>query len=203
MNFKLNIKDSQRGFSIIEMVVSLAIFLLIIGLVVDIFISMIQHQNRMLGEEQLLNQVSFAEEYMSRSLRMAVAAEDTGCLSVVGRLYELTHCTGDTTVPCSGVKFINQSEDNTCQEFYLDATDPANPILKSRKWPSAGQDMLSTRFHINRGSFIINGDKAVRSITVDDYSQPRITMLLDVTAPDNQRKIIQTTVSQRNLNNNH
>ena len=54
-----------------EVVVSLAVFFIIIGIAVDIFISVVQGQRRVLEEQELLNQTSYAIEYMSTAIKMS------------------------------------------------------------------------------------------------------------------------------------
>lgn len=196
-------KEGGAGFSLIELIVVLAILLIIIGVTVDIFISMVWHQKRILEEQELLNQTSYVMEYMSKQLRTAVKATNISCLSTTGYVYELTQCPPDPSQPCNGVKFINSLDNNYCTEFFLDTTtDPANPTLKETKSIFPSQSLLSNKFKINYSRFILDGNKNLQFTSDTDSVQPRITILLDVqtrTAGNQQKKIIQTTVSQRNL----
>ncbi len=195
-------KKYQKGFTIIELVVVLAVFLIIIGVVADVFISMVSSERRILAEQELLNQTSFAIEYMSKAIRMATKDASGNCLGQAGYIYLLTHC--DTGNICHGVKFINQTDGNACQEFFLDSTtDPAKPALKEIKGNGTAKNILSDRLEIKYGKFIINGDSTLGFATGGDLIQPRVTVLLDVKTQltgRQQEKIIQTTVSQRNLN---
>ncbi len=52
----------------IELIVVMAVFLLIIGGAVGIFISIIGSQRRLLYEQELLNQTSYIEEHISKVL---------------------------------------------------------------------------------------------------------------------------------------
>jgi len=193
----------QKGFSLIELVVVLSIFLIIISVTVDIFISMVQQQKRILEEQELLNQTSYVEEYMSKALRTAVKDINGSCLGTIGYVYLLTHCNNGTLQACNGVKFINQSDNNACQEFFLDdITNPANPSLKQIKNGSLAQNILSDKFKIKYARFIVDGDKTLHFTFGSDLVQPRITILLDVQTQTGgilQEKIIQTTISQRNI----
>ncbi len=195
-------KIYQKGFTIIELVVVLAVFLIIIGVVADIFISMVASERRILAEQELLNQTSFAIEYMSKAIRMATKDTSGNCLGQIGYIYLLTHCDVDNI--CHGIKFINQTSGNTCQEFFLDSTtDPEKPTLKEIKGNGTAKNILSDSFEIKYGKFIINGDDTLGFALSEDLIQPRVTVLLDVKTQlvgRQQEKIIQTTVSQRNLN---
>ncbi len=202
--FKLNKNfkhESGAGFSLIEMVIVLAIFTLIMAVTIDIFTSVVQHQKRILAEQELLNQTSFVTEYISKPLRTAAKDINGSCLGATGSIYLLTHCNNGTSEACNGVKFINQLDNNACQEFFLDdMTDPANPVLKEIKDGSAAQNILSDKFKIKYARFVIDGDKSLHVAPNTNIVQPRITILLDVqaqTTEGQQEKIIQTTISSR------
>ena len=54
-------RQFKKGFTIIEMVVVMAVFLFIVGAAISIFISVIQNQRRVLAEQQTLNQISYLQ----------------------------------------------------------------------------------------------------------------------------------------------
>jgi hypothetical protein len=129
-----------------------------------------------------------------------------------------------------GIKFINQSDNDACEEFFLGnylgvSTNPL--VLQEIKTINgvAGSPTALTPTNLNITSFklSINGadgsvygtgctanqygcgacDDPAQCGTANSSIQPRLTMLLDIQIPgDNQEptRIIQTTVSQRNLN---
>ena len=146
------IKFSNKGFTLIELIVVMAVFLLIIGVAVGIFISVVQNQRKILSEQELINQASYAVEHMSKALR--VAKKDTigdvtqgGCLGVdyAGYNYMLTRPVNGFY---TGIKFINSSDNDACQEFFLDGY-----VLKEIKngSPSAGVAVTSEKLKINSG----------------------------------------------------
>lgn len=207
MNFKLQITPNfknNNGFTLIELVFVLGIFFIVIAVATDIFISMIQQQKRILKEQELLNQTSYAMEYMSKALRMAAVDSTGNCLGTAGHIYLLTHCNSGTLEACQGVKFINQSDNNVCQEFFLDdIANPASPSLKEVKNGGLAQNILSDKFRVIHFKFIVNGDQSLHGASNSDLLQPRITVLFDSKTKDAQNpieKILQTTVSPRNLN---
>ena len=55
----------------VELIVVMAVFLFVIGAGMGIFISLIQNQRKVLAEQEVLNQLSYVEEYMSKALRTA------------------------------------------------------------------------------------------------------------------------------------
>jgi len=202
---------NKRGFTLIELIVVMAVFLFIIGAGLGIFISIVHGQRRVLAEQQILSQVSYLEEYMSKALRAAKTSDGTeGCLGEMGEIYNLTRSDG----LYQGIKFINQSENGTCQEFFLDVvSDPDNFVLKELKNSVSDEDAVALtsdilkinymRFSINGADGSDNGNNSVFSVS--DRIQPRVTILLNITIPGdseggNTTKTIQTTVSRRNLN---
>jgi prepilin-type N-terminal cleavage/methylation domain-containing protein len=198
----LSFLKEQRGFSLVELVVVLALFVIVVGSAIDFFIVMIHQQRRILEQQELLSQVSYVEEYMSKALRMAAKDNSGSCLGGTnqGDMYVLTHCNGGSLQACSGIKFINQSDGNACQEFFLDDT---TSTLQQMRNGAAAQRILSDKFTVQSAKFIINGDKTVRQASESDTIQPRVTFLLDIftqTPGNQQEKRIQTTVSARNLN---
>jgi prepilin-type N-terminal cleavage/methylation domain-containing protein len=198
----------SKGFTLIELIVVMAVFLFIIGAAISIFISIVQHQKKIMSEQQLLSQTSYALEYMSKGLRMAKksagAAGECGIPS--GYIYLLTKPNNGFY---TGIKFINQSDNNACQEFFLD-----NSVLKEIKngLPLGGTALSSTNLNINSIRFGINGHNGCHGAGCVDGAkwlanpvqpQPRVTIYLDIKAQGDSNqpiKKIQTTVSQRDIN---
>ena len=210
---------NQKGFSLIELTIVLAIFLIVVVAMMNIFISMVTQQKKLLGQQELLNQTSYVMGYLSNSFKAALPDPDGSCLGAVGRVYLLSpsHCTqynygnnqnngngngyGSYQL-CSGVKFINSQDENACVEIFLDeAANPANPPLVQVKNGGAAQNLISNTLTVKYAKFVINGDMTLTAATVADSVQPRLTMLLDVLTQGQtpQEKIIQTTVSLRDL----
>jgi len=217
--------QKQKGFTIVEMIVVMAVFLFIVGAGIGIFISVIQSQKKVLAQQQLLNQISYIEEYMSKALRMAKTDETGNCLGDPGNggkyIYKLTR---QDPIPgvsgiYRGIKFLNQSDEDVlgnpvCQEFFLDnkvSGDTSTPLilkeLKNDTNVANAIALTSDSLKINFMKFGING--ANGSIGSDfeatslDAIQPRVTILLNIEIPgDSQepQRTIQTTISRRNLN---
>ncbi|OGZ68364.1 MAG: hypothetical protein A3D44_01705 [Candidatus Staskawiczbacteria bacterium RIFCSPHIGHO2_02_FULL_42_22] len=200
-NFKFQISNSQNGYSLIELVVVLAIFLIILTASINVLIAVVQDQKRTLENQELLNQSSYVMEYMSKALKSAVQDPTGWCLGTTGYVYLLTHCNNGTQEACNGIKFINQSDGNACQEFFLDdSVNILNPPLREVKTGGYAKNLLSEKFKVKYGRFIINGDRALHVASTNDLIQPRVSILLDVLNSKNEaEKIIQTTVSLGNL----
>lgn len=220
-----NIKN--KGFTLIELIVVMAVFLFVIGAAITIFISVVQNQKIILSEQQIANQLSYMQEYMSKSLRMAKKDLTGSCLGedMVGYVYLLTR-PDSVSGFYRGIKFINQLDNDACQEFYLDnTTGPGGSgdvfstatVLKVLKNSNDDLDAVpisSENMKINSARFGINGtDGSIASTPKpnginpgaadSDYEQPKVTILINVASkPEslNVNRIIQATVSQRDLN---
>ena len=252
----LSNRKSGAGFTLIELIVVMAVFLFVTGASMGIFISIITSQKRLLAQEQFLNQISYLEEYMAKALRMAKTAPNSDCIPE-GFIYLLTRHPENTGDVYNGIKFINQSDNGSCWEFFLDTTDSERPFLARR----IGTDtailaipLTSTNFQfdltnpirfaiskkdgsIGDGSVFGQGCTGVEAnkcgaeanIVGTEYPQPRVTIVLNILIPGGDQstsencnssrdclvasqacdfsvhkcaptRIIQTTVSRRNLN---
>lgn len=201
------IKKFDNGFTILELIVSMSVLLLVLGLSVSIFISVVLGQKRMLENQNLSGQLSYVLEYMGKGLRMA-SRELTGeCFGedYVGYNYILTRYDSEQGF-FTGVKFINESDNQACQEIYLhkDNSDPQNPIsiIKEIKNNSEPISLTSEKLYINHFNFIINGEREVFGSLETDNIQPRITISINGSLSKDKDKsaVVQTTISQRNLN---
>ena len=182
------------GFTLIELIVVMAVFLFIIGAAISIFLSVFQQQKSILAQQEILNQISYVQEYMSKALRAAKSAislSDTACLgeSNAGYIYLLTHY-DNSTQTYKGIKFLDQSGADpsgsaVCQEFFLDS----DGILKEIKDGGSATALTPLNLQINSIKFSINGSDgtAAGCNSIDqcgasnqDSVQPRVTVLLNV-----------------------
>ena len=179
--------ESNSGFTLIELMVTAALFVVVITIIGMIFMDSYQSQSRALAFETVFDQSSYLLEYMSRALRMArkESAAPT-CLSQNGFNYELTHSG-------QGVKFINS--DGECQEFYLDTT-----IRRLKENKDGVETFLTsdTPVVVNAFNIMIYGGDPT------DQFQPKVTFFLDLKIAGakiwSQSSLqLQTTVSQREL----
>lgn len=178
------IRNRKTGFTLIELLVSIGVFSIIIGAVVGLFISGAREQRFALTTQSLLDQTSFALDFMSRALRAAQKDSQGTCLSQVNSNYELTRAG-------SGVKFVNSAENNDCQELFLEASQ-----LKLFKQSSGlTLPLTSGNLEITWLKFNLIGG------TQEDDLQPRLTLSFEIKGKKEatQGVRLQTTVSQRQL----
>jgi prepilin-type N-terminal cleavage/methylation domain-containing protein len=174
-----------KGFTLAEVLVAVGILSLIIATMAGIFVSFFRYQNYSWQAIQVLNEISYVMEYISRALRMA-KKDDLGgknCLAEEKVNYELTH-------NGFGIKFRNYK--NQCQEFYLDGG-------KIKEWKE-GETADLTSDNLEIVAFKIDSLTA-DSWDQEDLEQPRVVFIIEAKPKkrDFPKLKIQTTISQRNL----
>lgn len=165
----------NKGFTLIEMVVAVAILALLMGSAVGVFVSGIKNQRQGLALQEILDQTSYLMEYMSRSLRMARKDMDGTCTGVA----KLNYIFEDQCL-----KFLNYNEE--CQQFCLDGARIKN---------ENGDYLTSESLQVSSFNVILSGAAQPPA----DYLQPRVTISLNIVGQEQSTMRIQTTVSQRNL----
>ncbi|MCK4355226.1 prepilin-type N-terminal cleavage/methylation domain-containing protein [Candidatus Parcubacteria bacterium] len=195
----MNQFSNNKGFTLIEVVVSIFMFFSIFVVILGFFGYAVKGQKKALASQEISDQISYVMEYMSRSIRMANKDVGGTCIAA-GKNYEIT-------TPMAGyscIRFLNY--DNKCQEFCFDSN---NNQLKRRKSGDGGSgglvgsevDITSSKLKVNSAQFNIIGNG------IGDNIQPKITISLDVEKnaekPEYNAQIkIQSTISQRNLDTN-
>lgn len=169
----------RKGFTLIEILMSVAIFSVIVTVLVSLFASAFKHQQESMASAYLLNNTSYITEYISRALRMAKKDLTAACIPQ-NRNYELVG--GD-----EHIRFLN--DDDECQEFFLDGN-----ILKVDKPNKPGDppELTPSNIIVERLKFVISGEPQ------DDNEQPKVTFSLKLTYQE-QVLEFQTTISQRDL----
>jgi prepilin-type N-terminal cleavage/methylation domain-containing protein len=172
----------MKGFTLMELLVVIAIFSIAIGSITGIFISGLSSQRRILAEQDILNQISYAIEYMGRAIRMAkkddisISGQTKNCLSGNKVNYE--------TPTESEIKFRNYL--NQCQRFYLSS----NQIFEEKEGTVLA--LTSPKIKVNTLKFKIFGESQ------DDTYQPRVTIFMEIESSGKKLQF-QTTISQRDL----
>lgn len=173
-----NVKMKESGFTLVEVMVTIAVFSIIIGAITGVFISGTRQQIFALNLQSLWNQTSFALEYMNRALRLAAKESGQGCLSQgPGFNYEITK-------GGAGLKFINTLEQEDCQEFFLEE----GQLKHFRQSTGLTLPLTSDKLSIGALRFNLVGESQ------SDEIQPKVTLFLEVNGVK-----IQTSISQREL----
>lgn len=170
---------SKRGFTIVEMLVSVTIFVIAIAISSNFFLSAIKAQRRALADQQIISQASYALEYMSRSLRMARKDMDGSCTGQQKLNYK------EEETPY-GIKFEDYKGD--CRRFFLEDNQIKQDL---------GGEVLPLTYN---NLEVVDFNIEILGETQDDNLQPRVTLFLNIKSiGGGNTKKFQTTISQRNL----
>ena len=179
----LRADDSSRGMTLIEITVAVAIFLVAMLAIMQMFVTSIKLQRAFLAKTQTTSEASYLMEFVTRALRMAQKDTSNICGNGVNANF------GQPDGP-SSIGFM--TFDGKCQEFYLSAG-----ALKAKKWDRDGTvefDSKLTSPQLTVEKFNI----AAAGWDQNDYVQPRVAISLQIKDKVGSDFILQTTVSQRN-----
>lgn len=183
----VQITEKNRGFTLVEILVALFIFSLFLGAVTNMFFFSIASQRRILAEQQLVSQVLFLQEYISRTLRQAnkELVDPASCLTGVGVGYNY-----EITYSGHGIKILNRQDE--CQEFFLQNGRIVEAIDGFEQFISPDE------LEIVALNFEISGESQL------DNVQPRVSLFIDLRSrggkPEDKIDIkVQTTLSQRRI----
>ena len=186
--------QAKKGFTLVEVLVAVAIFSMMISIFTGFLASSISSQQKALSSQELMGSVSYNLEYMSRAIRMAKKDHAGACLTTVGAKYNY-----ETNVDRDRIRFLNYLD--KCQEFFLDGD-----TLKERKSADSTAANFGTALPLTPSALSIISFKLGPSDSwgQDQLTQPRVTFSLLMEGSDGGddpvSMNIQTTISQRNLN---
>jgi prepilin-type N-terminal cleavage/methylation domain-containing protein len=189
----MKINSNLKGFTLVETLVSLFIFGMMSVALVNIFVSGTNTQGRILKNQELMNQSSYALERMSKAIRMATVDATGDCVGTAGENYGL----GSNAIYF--LSFDSKLNDYLCREFLLE-----DNVIKERRSAdttraslATAQDLTATSVKVDDLTFNVTGD------TVGDLYQPRVTIMVKMesnsTLLDGPYMTVQTSVSQRRL----
>lgn len=187
------IKKLNKGFTLVETLVSIALFGIISLILINVFIVSIKTQTRILQGQELVEQSSYALEYMGSKMRMAIKDETGSCigLSNVGKSYGL-----DT----NSIIFLSPDSANIdnylCRQFFLDSNSIKERVSVDTSVPGgSGNIITSPSFNADNLTFYVKGDES--------NLQPRVTISIVMHKEDKgdniSKMIVQTTISKRQI----
>jgi prepilin-type N-terminal cleavage/methylation domain-containing protein len=169
--------DSNRGMTLVEITVAVAIFAVVMMMVTQIFITSVRLQRAFLAKTEAMNEASYMMEFISRALRMARKDTANTCGNGANANYGQP----------DGISSIGfMTFDGKCQEFYLSGTtleDKKNGVVS----PLTSPLLRVMKFGV-----------AAAGWDQSDYLQPRVAISLQLRDSAGSDFILQTTVSQRN-----
>jgi len=175
------------GYTLIEILVAVTIFIIVIIGPTGFFIASLRGQRRALSAKEIIDNSSYTLEYIGRALRMAKKDRTGGCITS-GYNYE-------NSDGASSVRFLNY--DGYCQEFFLQGTqlyEKKSTDGSATKFQNP-LPVTSNNLEISLFKFQLSGQGQ------GDNLQPRATILFEIAKKGEplSKTRIQTTISQRNL----
>lgn len=185
---------NKRGYTLIEILVAISIFFIVIAAPTGLFVGSLKGQQKALSTQELLDNVSYNLEYISRALRMAKKDLVGDCIEE-GSNYENP---GPKISKISKIRFLNYR--GHCQEFLLHNDRLGIKISTDEDEENLGEflPLTSDDLEIESVKFQLSGQEQ------GDIFQPQATIFLKIRgkglSPELQPEIkIQTTITQRNL----
>lgn len=131
----------NRGFSIIELLVSISIFSLLITIVVGVLVGSVKVQTDILANQRLAGEIRYVVENISRIGMLAITDTEADCLDEGGKTYESTD---------NKLKFIDYR--NKCN-FYELRDGTIYRKLDDMEYP-----LTSSEFNVQKFKVEINED---------------------------------------------
>jgi prepilin-type N-terminal cleavage/methylation domain-containing protein len=197
----IKIEDADnKGFTLVEMLVSVAVFLLTMAAVLQLFFYANRAYRILMAHANLIGEMSYNLEHISRGLRMAkkVQLDNLICGIPAGTNYQSTSTDG------GGIKFqiINDDGSLNCVEYYRSTAQSgyggkgALMERQSNPYPMTSATDLpltSPATDVEKFAIVISG-----ASQVDDL-QPRVTLLLRTKGTEDRIAESQITVSMRDI----
>ena len=183
----------NRGYTLIEVLVSVAIFGIIVAGPTGLFVLSLRNQNMSLALGETIDNTSHAVEYISRALRMAKKDRTGDCLGVLYQNYNYINPSGVSTI-----RFLNYQ--GLCQEFSLSV----NQIVQRKSGNETSGGLVGTDVYLTSDDLVIsNFQFLIAGGGQSDNLQPRVTIVFHIAkgsaGTDLPAINVQTTISQRNL----
>lgn len=105
-------KEQKNGFSLIEMIIAMAIFTVVISVVAMVFSNSSSYQKRILAGQEVENNARYIAEFISRELRttreinsgqVSSSLNDTDFIFKNYRGEIITYCQADATGACDSI----------------------------------------------------------------------------------------------------
>jgi len=188
---------NREGFTLIELIVAFGIFFIVAGSASWLFVEAVKAQKRTLAYQQVLDNVSYVMEYMSRTLRMAKKDTDGGCITPTNGWVNYEDIG-------NGIRFLNYR--GYCQEFYLQEIGQEKRLVERKStdktFGNLGLPVALTSSQITVARFGIYDWGWAQGVSPEyENLQPKVTIFLESKELLEGVPLvrIQTSVSQRNL----
>jgi len=185
---------NNKGFTLIEALVSIAIFIAISTVLTQIISVSIQNQIKVVITQSMFNQAMFTLDQIEKELRMAKRDASGGCVGVAQTNYG-----GNASKNTINFLTYDQvAKAYRCKQFLLGGSKIQQKVSTNETSAALGAavDLTSGSFQIQRLMFDISND------AVGDTFQPKViirTKISNINLANTEPIELQTTISQRRL----
>lgn len=213
---------TQSGFTLVEMIVSLAVFSIVITISVGALLVLIASNEQLQKEQSVMTNLSFAIDSMTREMRTGTAywCERRSSLvagggsNIFNPLNNLDSVLGNNTQDCAtgnnpaqrfhGVSFIEGGDSITGagNQRILYFFDNTTGQIFRRIGSQQPQSIVSSGIYITNAEFFVTGSKSLEDGNPNEEDQASITIIIDAreeNSPTAKEYHVQTTVTQRTL----
>lgn len=192
-------KNRVKGFTLIEMLVSLSLFTIVVTISVGAFLSLLGASGGVQSKQSTMTTLTFALDSMTREIR-------TGRSYFCGPWpFVNQESLGSTTRNCdsgdAGLSFLEAGSSvtgasSTRIAYYYDTSTATNTIMR-RVGGGTAQSVVSDGIKITNLQFFVSGTNRLN--TANDTEQPTVTIILEAQDETGASTTLQTTVTQREL----
>lgn len=215
--------SGQKGFTLIEMIVSLGLFSVVTTIAVGALVALIGTNEQLQNERSVMTNLSFALDSMTREIRTGTnyycagrPNYSSGGSEAIFNSADSQETLGDDVKDCfngknggdnlQGVSFVEGGDSITSSAgvkrilYFYDSTGGVNDgKIMRRIGDEPAQSIVSSGIYITDAEFFVTGSEPLSS---GNEVQPAVTIIIkatDVDDPTAKEYKIQTTVTQRSL----
>lgn len=220
-----SLPQKEKGFTLIEMIVSLGVFSIVITIAVGALLVIISTNRQLQAEQSVMSNLAFAMDSMTREMRTGYNYYCDAAENATNNIFEdgknLDTELNDDTKDCpvdlgndkdyqgvaffeSGDSITNSSENRILYYYVDDEADPPNTPNKGKIMRRVGsgdaQSIIPSNLVITDAQFYVTGSDP-QSVVGTDVEQPTVTIYIEAQEISNPGKTyrLQTTVTQRIL----
>jgi prepilin-type N-terminal cleavage/methylation domain-containing protein len=214
--------QSIAGFTLIEMLVSLALYTIVVTIAVGSLLVLVDSNRRVQGDQSVMTTLTFAMDSMTREIRTGRSyfcssrsnTSSGGPANIFNSSNNPDAILGTSTYAnCSegndgnlnfhGISFVEGGDSVTGGDirimYYMERSG-SNVRLMRRVGDSPAESIVSEGIVLSRVDFIVTGARPLSAGLTD--GQPTVTIIIEATETGGSTDkpfILQTTVTQREL----
>lgn len=215
----MNVTRSQFGFTLVEMIVSLAIFSIVVTVSVGALLVLVATNQQLQAEQSVMTNLSFALDSMTREIRTGTeyfclsASSDSGLRNLFNNASDLDYELEDLSQDCtdgnpSNLRFhglaITEGGDSITSSsdriFYF--YDSSEKKIFRRVGNGPKESIVSSGIVVEEFEFFVSGVRPLSAGGAGSAEQPSVTLFIKATekgGATNKPYYLQTTITQRTL----